>query len=399
MSSASPIDLSGRQHYLDWLRVGAFVVLIAYHAGMYFVTWDWHIKSDLRTSLFEPAMSLVNPWRLALLFFIAGVALRFALLKGKPDRLLGRRVANLFVALVFGMLVVVAPQAYVELRAGNEIGSDPWAFYGQYLDWHQGFSIITPTWNHLWFLAYLIPYTIVLVLLRGPVDWLSTRVDRLLSPLSAGPALLVFALVLMGPFIAYARWLDPLFPTTHMFYNDWATHAHALTAMAMGFTFARSPWFWRQVDRLMVAAPLGAAGLAALLVYIYHHPGVMRFGLDDPALRLLRVVYAWTVIVALLALARRYLNRRTDGLAYLTAAILPFYILHQTVLVVIGAALSGPGQPLWLEVLLMVGGTALVCAATYEWLIRRVPFLSFLFGLGWPARQPMRAQTPAAFRR
>ena len=34
-----------RQFYLDWLRILAFGLLVVFHVGMYYVTWDWHIKS------------------------------------------------------------------------------------------------------------------------------------------------------------------------------------------------------------------------------------------------------------------------------------------------------------------------------------------------------------------
>jgi hypothetical protein len=38
-------DLGERRYDLDWVRIGAFMLLILYHVGMYYVTWDWHVKS------------------------------------------------------------------------------------------------------------------------------------------------------------------------------------------------------------------------------------------------------------------------------------------------------------------------------------------------------------------
>ena len=66
----SDYPVAGRRHDLDWLRVGAFGFLIFYHIGMFYVTWDWHVKSPYAGPGLEPAMGLVNPWRLALLFFM-----------------------------------------------------------------------------------------------------------------------------------------------------------------------------------------------------------------------------------------------------------------------------------------------------------------------------------------
>jgi glucan biosynthesis protein C len=54
--------LSGeRLFFLDWVRITAFFVLIVYHVGMYYVTWDWHVKSPHTSSAVEPFMMLSSP--------------------------------------------------------------------------------------------------------------------------------------------------------------------------------------------------------------------------------------------------------------------------------------------------------------------------------------------------
>ena len=63
-----------RRYDLDWLRIGAFALLILYHVGMYYVTWDWHVKSPDAGAALEPLMLLTSPWRLSLLFLISGAA-------------------------------------------------------------------------------------------------------------------------------------------------------------------------------------------------------------------------------------------------------------------------------------------------------------------------------------
>ena len=77
MTEPSPAPAFPRRYDLDWLRIIAFGLLIFYHTGMFYVTWGWHVKSVHVGTGAEWAMMLLNPWRLALLFFISGVALRF----------------------------------------------------------------------------------------------------------------------------------------------------------------------------------------------------------------------------------------------------------------------------------------------------------------------------------
>ena len=66
-----------RRHDLDWVRVSAFALLVLYHVGMYYVTWDWHVKSPAASDTLEPFMLLSSPWRLALLFLVSGAATAF----------------------------------------------------------------------------------------------------------------------------------------------------------------------------------------------------------------------------------------------------------------------------------------------------------------------------------
>ncbi|WDK60169.1 acyltransferase family protein [Xanthomonas campestris pv. campestris] len=100
-----------RRHDLDWLRVIAFGLLVLYHVGMDYVTWDWHVKSLTTQLMLEPLMLLSSPWRMSLLLLISGVATAF-MLRSRPEGLLYRRSRQLLLPLLFGMAVIVPPQSY-----------------------------------------------------------------------------------------------------------------------------------------------------------------------------------------------------------------------------------------------------------------------------------------------
>src|SRR5262249_14928153 len=113
---SQPSDVAPmRRVDLDWVRIGAFGLLILYHPGMFFVPWVWHIKSTQPIAALEPLMLALNPWRLALLFLVSGVATRFMLRKAATGALLRSRSSRLMIPLIFGMLVVVPPQAYIQI--------------------------------------------------------------------------------------------------------------------------------------------------------------------------------------------------------------------------------------------------------------------------------------------
>ena len=82
---------SARLYFLDWVRILAFLLLILYHVGMYYVSWDWHVKSPHANDAIEPLMMLSSPWRLGLLFLISGAASSFLLAKLGAGRFMRQR--------------------------------------------------------------------------------------------------------------------------------------------------------------------------------------------------------------------------------------------------------------------------------------------------------------------
>lgn len=381
-----------RRHDLDWLRVIAFGFLIFYHIGMFYVTWDWHVKSDHASSAIEPVMALINPWRLPLLFFISGVALRFAMDRTTTRAFLPRRAGRLLLPIAFGFFVWVMPQAYFELLAKGEISPDFWAFYRDYLDMDFEFSILTPTYNHLWYLVYILLYTLVVAALLPLLRRLEGPKERLLAWLSASAFGWRLLLLPTVPFLIYAATLVPRFPTTHAVVDDWANHANLLTILLIGWLTAKSPAFWTGVARAMRPAVLLALALGAALLAARLNWDAVR---DDEGLSWLvaglRCVFAWATIVAMVGLAHRYLNRPSALLRFLTEAVFPYYVLHQTIIVAVGFWLAEHALPVGIEVAIIsiatVGGCVILTEA-----IKLVPLLRPLFGLG---RRGGREKLPA----
>ena len=107
--------MTDRRYDLDWLRIIAFGLLILYHCGMFYVTWDWHVKSRFASDAIEPLMMLTNPWRLTLLFLISGAATRFMADKMSAWKLTSSRMGRLWpplllaIALQFAFCLFLVP--------------------------------------------------------------------------------------------------------------------------------------------------------------------------------------------------------------------------------------------------------------------------------------------------
>ncbi|MBT8055740.1 MAG: acyltransferase family protein [Gammaproteobacteria bacterium] len=375
------LDPAVRRYDLDWLRIIAFGLLILYHVGMFYVSWGWHVKSVYAAPSVEPLMSLVNPWRLALLFFISGVAIRFATDKTESlGRFAGSRVARLGLPLLFGVYAWVMPQAYYQLRQSGEFTGSLFEFYPDYAAFEQSFSIITPTWNHLWYLAYVLIYILVALAI---LPWLrNVPKSRPWQSLTKRPLVIVFVMIL--PFVFVETWLSPLYPTTHELINDWAHHAHRFMIFLLGFFVAKDGRFWHSVNRAWRFAPLLAVAAFLLLMNrqdIEHLAGQF---MSDTQLRFffsyVMVTYAWSCILTLLGFSQRFLNRESPLLRYLTGAIFCYYVLHQTITVVAGYYLTEYRLGVGVESALVLAITVAGCVLGYE-LIRRIPRVGILFGV------------------
>lgn len=382
---------------LDWVRIGAFGLLILYHVGMLYVSWPFHIKSTHRIAALEPLMLALNPWRLEVLFLVSGAATRFMLHKYRVGPLLRARSARLLIPLVFGMLVIVPPQAYEQIVESQIPGSIGYA--GGFIDFYArhyfafgpqfcrpGPCITLPTWNHLWFVAYVWVYTVALgvVLLAAPglVDW----IERRLAPALSGGLLLILPSV---AFAAYRLVLLPNFPSTLALFGDWYNHAVYATVFLIGFLLAHADGFWEAIERQRRRALALAAAL--FLSFL-----VLRWSRETatPPSLLLKLYggiaygcFQWLCIVALLGFARRWLTADSAVRRYLNDAIFPYYIVHQTAIIMIAHQLRGSDLPAWLEACIVISGTLATCVLTYE-VVRRIAVLRPLFGLRVSAFEP-----------
>lgn len=383
--------------FLDWLRIGAFALLVLYHVGMYYVSWPWHVKSPAAGAWLEPWMRLSSPWRLSLLFLISGAATSFMLQRGGASvALLASRSKRLLWPLLFGMAVIVPPQSYFEVIHSHGYAGSYLDFLRLYFSGYGGFCaragqcLILPTWNHLWFVAYLLVYTLLLWL----VVRLSPTVLDALASLQAralrGAALLWLPIAALA--LARLALIDRFAPT-HALVDDWYLHATYFALFAIGAAWARDPAAWQRcAEQRWPALAIAAAAWCALalLPQLAATPGPWR--------TLARIAFAamqWSAVVAAVGFARVHLNRDHSWRATLAEAVFPVYIVHQTLIIVFAMALAGLRWPPIVEGPALVGLTFATSFAAYL-VARRVPWLRPALGLGAAVVAPRTALRAAA---
>ncbi|HVI33368.1 acyltransferase family protein [Phenylobacterium sp.] len=366
-----------RRYFLDWLRVLAFGGLILFHVGLMYSGWDYNLKSPVTYPAVEWLLEALSPWRMALLFVISGVACRFLIGKLGPGRFALDRLARLGPVILTGMLLVNPLQVWVQLLAQGDTAKG-------YLDfWLTSYlasdrSLIAPlgrpmpTWDHLWFLVYLLPYTLLLAAAAAMFRRRAAPVPPLALLLAAPGIWMAATDVLIGT----------VAPVTHALYNDGGAHLKWLGLFAAGALLAFRDDAWAVVRARR--RTLLAAALALLALYLTARAAVLAQP-DDLGrtilYRALQGAYGWTAVLAVAGYAARWLDRPSAALGYLNEAVLPVYVLHQPAMLAVAYLVFPLRLPLALEVVLLLGAAGLLPLATYHLAIRPWPPVRRMFGL------------------
>jgi glucan biosynthesis protein C len=382
-----------RRHDLDWLRVIAIVLLLFFHSAMpYVAEWDWHLKNDATSPLMMEVNYFLSRWRMALLFLISGVGTAFALGFRPARGYLRERALRLLVPLHFGILVIVPPQIYMERLADG-------ASYPTYLHFWPSILQGRPypegntSWHHLWFVGYLFLYSVAaLPLFLYLRSERGRRVRAAIEARLAGPALYLPGLPL-GIVLAtlYVRWSGP-----QDIVNDWGHLVYYFLFFVFGYLVAGAEGAWRWME----ARRRTSLGLAIACIVVINY---LRWNDVEPAwgynpgnaaLQMLQGFNAWFWVLALLGFGRRLLSFRNRVLDYASEGIYPFYVLHQTVIVIVAFYVIGAPDGVWAKFWFTSAVSFALTVALYEFAVRPFRVTRFLFGMKNLPRAPRTVAAP-----
>lgn len=377
-----------RRYDIDWLRSLAFILLIFYHIGQFYVTgWDWHVKSEYQSDILKNFMLLVNQWRMPLIFLISGIALSLVEHKVGIWRLFKIRFVRVLIPLVFGMYLIVPPQLYYQLIQNYGFTGNYFEFFRFYVDTgttlypeqqHAPIGLIT--WNHLWYLPYLFSYTLVYMLIKP----LLSRVNWQRFMLNVSPWTIFLFPVSLLTF--YNMVLEPLFPRTHALVDDWYSHAYFFTTFMFGYVLAKSTAVWEKVIEMRKVWLILAVISYVLMIIRFNRAFGFDINYGDAPLAiqtLIIFIYRANTILGLLVVigfAGVYLNKKSKILSYMNEAVLPWYILHQSVIIVVAMNLAKFSLGAVVEPILVILLTFIICLIGFE-LIKRNDITRFIFGM------------------
>jgi glucan biosynthesis protein C len=395
-----------RKYYIDWLRIIAMLTVFVFHCSRFFCTEDWHLKvpaAQQSEVLRIVRDMLIGVWFMELFFLVSGFAAWYALKRRTGGQFLGERVTRLLIPLyVVGMAILVVPQQYFEDLTHGRITATFWEWLPTYYLTIPG-RLLT-FWRHLSDPTALLPYTFsghlwfiqmlfVVSLLTLPVLLFlrSERGGRLIERLAGWVArpggAFLFLIPLASAQIAL-RWLPEDSGRT------WAHFVWYALFFVIGYIIAADDRFIDAIKRC--GAPCLALWIGSYLVVGSLLTFVFKYdpstGLASPALYVVHKitwsVVSWSAVVFILGLGAKYLNRSNRLLVYGNEAVLPFYLFHQTVILIVGWFVLPWDIDNVAKYFIIAAVSFPAILLLYEVFVRRIGFMRVLFGMA-PQKKPL----------
>ena len=387
-----------RLYFLDWLRIFAILLVLLVHCSKIF---DYHttvVVNAVRSPVLSAFRNFSFLWIMPLFFAISGAAVFLSKGTDKAGTFVKSRVLRLLVPLLFiGTFIINALYVYIERLSSGQATSGFLQWYPQYFDGVYGFGgNFAPLGQgtHLWYLEFLFIYSLILLPLfyqsktRGKsfLSRISIHFEKpwalllLFLPISAVAA--AFEISGLGGVRVMGGW-DPI---SYLFFFSY------------GYLIFSNEKIRENIIKyfpiyLSAAIILTALFLDSHFGFIIKIPGVTRHDLLNDgaslppdqslwvAIEALRGFLAWCWVIGILGLGHRLLNINIGFLAYANEAVLPFYILHHTVIYVVGFYVIQWESCIGSKFVIIAIASFTIIMGIYEILVRRINVLRFLFGM------------------
>ena len=382
LGSVGVVQKHVRLYYLDWMRVFAMLSVFLFHSDRFFVFDDWHVVNATRSLASTIHTDFFVQWMMPLFFVLSGASIYYALQRRSGGQFIKERLLRLMLPLVtLGWFVLGPPQIWLDRLTRGAFSGSFWQFYPTYFQGVDQFGG-NFAWHgvHMWYLLYLF----VLSLLWLPLMLPRKRTG--VSLLASATPLFHRSWALLLPALPLAA-MDLLVNALDMGFmrgtGGWTLFSY-LFFLPVGYLYFCTPKMQEAVRRFTwsaLALAVATSALGLVMQYIWQPP-VAYGSWQYFGLILMRSVRALCWVIAFLGLARRLLNFSNRFVRYANEAVLPFYILHQFVILMVGyygvIRLDLPILPKYLLVVILA---FLGIMVPYELLIRRFNPLRVLFGM------------------
>jgi len=373
-------QVSTRRSDLDWLRVCAILAVFVFHSSRFFDMDRWHIKNTATYFGAQVWITFLANWLMPFIFVISGASLFYALGARGVWKFAEDKLRRLLVPLVVGIFSHIMLQVYLERLTHHQFEGTFFEFIPHYFEgWYAFGGNFAWMGLHLWYLLILFIFSLLLYPL---FRWLRTRFgQRLLDAFGRFLALPGAMYLLALPIAWLMVSLDPREPSGVRDFGGWPLPVYLLDFL-YGFILISQPTLQQRVQQFRGFSLVLAIGSFLALSILWVEQGNPTYG----TLRYAFIfgifgMMSWWWILTFFGFGMKYLTQTRPFLTYANEAVLPFYILHQTVLLCVGYYVTRWDIPDALKFILISSSSFIVIMALYEFLVRRVNILRVLFGM------------------
>lgn len=375
-----------RRYDIDWLRVLAIVMVFFFHNARFYDPYPWHVKNAEQSFGMFLFVALLRAWIMPLFFLLSGVGSWYALKSRTAGKYLGERVLRLLVPLyTVGIFILLPPQLYWDRLTNKQFSGSFLEFYPSFFKYFN-FDLLPPfvlPWSgHLWFLIFL--FSISLFCLPLMIFLKSESGKRVIVKLARWGDRRGGIFLLLVPLFLVQACLRGFFQGDHTF----ADLVYYLMCFLMGYILPADERFTGSLKRhAWICLPLALTGFVTLggLVLGLGYEPLPGQGFSPLWLYLLfqfvMSVQTLCWIVFIVGMGAEYLNFHNRVLGYCNEAVLPFYILHQTLILFVGGYVVQWNTAVAVKFLVISVTSFILIMAAYELLIRRLNWMRFLFGM------------------
>ena len=375
-----------RRYDIDWLRVLAMLTIFLFHNGRFFDPGPWHIKNAEHSVGMLIFVGAIDAWIMPLFFLLSGVASWYSLESRSARQYLRERILRLLVPFyTVGAFILLPPQFFWDSVTNGRFDGSFLEFYPQFFR-NLYFDILPPflmPWlGHLWFLVYL--FSISLIALPLTLFLKKERGRHMLSRLAEWCDHRGGVFLFVIPLFFIQVCLRRLFQGEHTA----ADFFYFFIYFLIGYIISSDRRFTETIKRhgwiCLLLGIIGLGGEAALIFGAgYQYPGGQSF-MPFPLFLLFQFIMSvqtlsW--IVFFLGTCAKHLNFTNRTLAYGNEAVLPFYILHQTLILLVGSYVVPLTLGIPLKYMIISTTSFALIMLTYELLVRRFNWVRFLFGM------------------
>jgi glucan biosynthesis protein C len=365
-----------RRFDIDWLRIIAILMVFVFHSSRFFDTFDWHVKNQTTYQGVQLWTMFLSNWGMPLIFVISGASIYFSV--GKIGKFVKSKTMRLLVPLIAGAFTHVSIAVYLERRTHYQFFGSFFQFIPNY------FQGLYPVGNfawmglHLWYLLVLFIFSLLFFplfyLLKG--HW--RKVLGWMGNLLAYPGM-IYSLAI--PIILAIVLINPNTLLGGRNWGGWSLPGY-IPFFVYGFLLISHEGMQKRIkDYCWLSLGLAIVCIGCL-VFAYDKIGDPFYGTSRYTLIFsLFGLNAWLWVLTIVGLGMRYLNFYKPVLFYASQAVLPFYILHQTVLLIVGYYVTRWPIPDLAKFTVIASSSFITVMVLYEFLIRRVNILRILFGM------------------